>query len=201
MTFIIVGLGNPGPDYEKTRHNAGRIMLEAIRKKGDFTEWELSRKYKALISKGTIDHEDGSTLLVEPETFMNRSGQSIAEFITSTKAAKRLIIIHDDLDLPIGTIKIVFNRGSGGHKGIESIMRTIKTEAFVRIRIGISPTTRSGKIKKPAGEQKIYDFIIGTFKPKEIETLKKVAKRVIDAVGMCITEGHEKAMNVINTHY
>jgi peptidyl-tRNA hydrolase, PTH1 family len=198
MTSIIVGLGNPGPEYEKTRHNAGRIMLEAIRKKFDFPEWESSKKYKALVSKGEIGGE--SVVLLAPETFMNKSGQSVAELVKSVKAAERLVVIYDELDLPMGKLKMVFNRGSGGHKGIESIVRALKTEAFVRIRIGISPATPSGKLKKPQGDEKVQDFILGSFKPAELETLKKISKKVIEAVEICVAEGREKAMNVANTN-
>ena len=196
MNYVIVGLGNPGEEYENTRHNTGRIVLEAFRKKNDFPEWEMDKKLKALTSGGKIGRE--KVLLVLPETFMNNSGKSVAPLIKSKKAAEQLIVVHDDLDLPIGALKISFNRGSGGHKGIESIKRAIKTEAFVRLRVGISPSTPSGKLKKPKGDKAVEDFILGKFKPKETETLKKAAKRASDAIAVIISDGRERAMGEYN---
>ena len=195
MHFII-GLGNPGEEYENTRHNTGRIVLEAFRKKAGFSEWENDKKLRALVSAGKIGKE--KAVLVMPETFMNKSGTSAATLIKSKKAAEQLIVVHDDLDLPLGSMKISFNRGSGGHKGIESIKRAIKTEAFVRVRIGISPATPSGKLKKPKGDKAVGDFILGKFKPKETEEIKKVSKKVIEAIEVLIAEGREKAMSVFN---
>ena len=129
---------------------------------------------------------------------MNKSGLSLKPIITSTKKAESLIVIYDDLDMPLGKFKISFGRGSGGHKGVESIARSIKTKDFIRIRVGIAPTTPSGKIKKPKGEQKIIDFILGDFKKPEIEKLKKVFKKVNEALEVIIEEGRSKAMNEFN---
>ena len=95
---------------------------------------------------------------------MNKSGLAVKPIITSKKKAEALIVIHDDLDLPIGKFKISFNKSSGGHRGVESIIKAIKTEAFTRVRIGISPATPSGKLKKPKGEKDVGDFILGEFK-------------------------------------
>ena len=142
MSYIIVGLGNPGEEYKNTRHNTGRIILEQIRKKNDCNEWEKDKKTNSLVSKGSIGKE--KVLLVEPEGFMNKSGSSLKTLITSVKKANSLIVIYDDLDLPIGTMKISFNKSSGGHRGVESIIKAIKTQEFIRFRIGISPATASG---------------------------------------------------------
>ncbi len=204
MPFILVGLGNPGEEYKTTRHNTGRIVLESFRKKNGFSDWESDKKLKALVSEGTLRPlgvargKQQKVLLVEPETFMNKSGVSIAPLVKSKKAAESLVVIHDDLDIPLGSMKISFNRGSGGHKGIESIKRAIKTEAFVRVRVGISPATPSGKIKKPKGDKVVNDFILGGFTVREVEILKKVGKRAVDALAMIISDGREKAMSVFN---
>jgi len=125
MNYVIVGLGNPGEEYEKTRHNLGRIILEYFRKKYDCTEWQINKKSKGLISEGEI--EKSKIILLEPETFMNKSGVSAKFFITSKKNAEKLVVIYDDLDLPMGTFKISFNKGTGGHKGLDSIAKNIKT--------------------------------------------------------------------------
>lgn len=197
MKYFIVGLGNPGEEYEDTRHNAGRIALGYFRKKNNFPNWELNKKLKALISEGKVGK--ASVFLLEPETFMNNSGKSISSLVKSKKAAEQLVVIHDDLDLPIGKMKISFNRGSGGHKGVESIKRAVKTEGFVRIRVGVSPTTPSGKTKKPQGENFVNNFIVAPFKPTELDEIKKVSKKVGEALLVLIGEGREKAMSQFNS--
>ncbi len=196
MKFIIVGLGNPGKEYENTRHNAGRIALEYFRKKNDFPNWQENKKLKALVSEGKVSRKE--VFLVGPETFMNNSGKSVVTLVKSKKAAENLIVIHDDLDLPVGKMKISFNRGSGGHKGVESIKRAVKTEGFVRIRIGISPKTPSGKTKKPQGEKLINNFIVAPFKPAELDEIKKTYKKVAEVLLSLIGEGREKAMSQFN---
>lgn len=192
----IVALGNPGEEYKNTRHNVGRIVLEAFVKKNNFSDWISDKKLKALSSQGKIGKE--KVHLVEPETFMNKSGLSLQSIITSKKKAEALIVIHDDLDLPLGKFKISFNKSSGGHRGVESIIKAIKTEAFTRVRIGISPATPSGKLKKPKGEKEVADFILGEFKKSETEILKKISKKVSAALEMLILESREKAMREFN---
>lgn len=161
--YTIVGLGNPGEMYAETRHNTGRMALEVLKAR-----------------------DIPKTKLVFLDTFMNKSGAGVAKVIKSKKAAEKLIVIYDDLDLPVGTMKISFNRGSGGHKGVESIIRAVKTKEFVRIRIGIGKKTD------------IEKHILGKFTPKEKLELKKVFKGVADAVEVIAGEGLEKAMTEFN---
>lgn len=194
--YFIVGLGNPGEEYENSRHNVGRIVLEEFRKKNNFPEWEFDKKKNALISVGNIGKEE--VMLILPETFMNKSGLSLKSLVTSVKKAHNLVVVYDDLDLPLGKSKMSFNRGSGGHKGLESIFRTIKTKEFARIRVGVSPATPSGKIKKPAGDKKVVDFILGEFKKPEMETLKKISKKASDAILDFVEFGLGKAMGEYN---
>ena len=173
--MIIFGLGNPGKEYEGTRHNAGK---------------EAALRLKDLDIK--------SMKVVESEEFMNNSGRALTKFVKSKKDAEKLIVIYDDLDLGLGTVKISFNKGSGGHRGLESVIKSVKTKEFIRIRIGVSPTTASGKLKKPEGEQKVLDFILGKFKPSEKEVLKKVYKNVEKIVETIAGEGLDRAMNEFN---
>lgn len=196
MSYIIVGLGNPGKECEGTRHNTGRFVVELFREKENFPEWSHDKKINALVSEKKIKKE--YVRLVLPETFMNKSGASVAPLVKNKKQAERLVVVHDDLDLPIGSFRIVFNRGSGGHRGVESVKRAVKTEGFIRVRIGISPSTPSGKLKKPKGEKIINGFILGVFKPKEMELLKKTMKKVGEALEMIVGEGKERAMNEFN---
>jgi peptidyl-tRNA hydrolase, PTH1 family len=194
--FYIIGLGNPGEEYDNTRHNVGRIALDYFLKKNDFEPFELDKKSKSLVAQGKIGKE--KVTLIKPETFMNKSGLSAGAFISSVKKTGNLIVIHDDLDLPFGRFKISFNKSSGGHRGVESIIKAIKTEGFIRVRVGISPVSASGKLKKPQGEEVVGDFILGKFKKNEEDIFKKVIKSVSGALTMILTEGREKAMGEYN---
>lgn len=207
MAWIFVGLGNPGYEYEGTRHNTGRMAVESFAKNAKFSEWKedpagkqasngAGKKAKALVSRGIV----GKTLtaLVLPNTFMNKSGAAVAKFVKSPKAAERMAVVYDDLDLPLGAMKISYNRGSGGHKGVESIMRALKTKEFTRVRIGVSHSTATGAIRKPVGEKVIINYILTKFKPHELEELKRVFKRVLRALEIIATESPARAMNEFN---
>ena len=196
MTYIVVGLGNPGDEYEKTRHNAGRMAVEYIARAYGFDPFVFTRQSHALVSHGEMAGEN--VILVLPETYMNRSGSAVSPFVKSLKAAERLIVVHDEIDLPIGTLKIAFGRGSGGHKGVESVARAVKTKEFARIRVGISPAGAKGQIKKPKGEEKVVAFLMKQFAPAELQKLRRVQKITSDAVSCIIAEGVEKAMNIYN---
>ncbi len=197
MGFVIMGLGNTGKEYEKTRHNAGRMAVELFAKKNDFPPFVLNKTAKALVSQGALDGE--KVTLVLPETMMNLSGKSAPAFVKSVKAAKQLVVVQDELDLPLGTLKMVFGRNSGGHKGVESIMRTLKTKEFARLRIGISGAGKKHQAKKPAGEEKVVKHVIGKFKPAEEAVLKKSLNRSIEALAYFVTDGIEKATMEANT--
>lgn len=197
MAIVIVGLGNPGKEYEKTRHNAGRNAVELVAKQEGAGEFVFNKTANALVSKGSV--AGAQTTLVLPETMMNLSGKSVAAFIKTPKAAKNLLVIHDDLDLPLGTIKMVFGRGSGGHKGVESIMRSVKTNDFARIRIGISGEGKGNQAKKVQGEEKVIKLVIGKWKPSEEAVVKKVFKKVAEAVHLYALEGIEVATMFANT--
>ncbi|MDD5318276.1 MAG: aminoacyl-tRNA hydrolase [Candidatus Pacebacteria bacterium] len=216
--LIIAGLGNPGEEYLNTRHNVGRMVAQAFAKRNDFPDFIFSKKYNALIServmtvvfetnmlkkgKPTGAHKlskktKEKVMVILPETFMNKSGSALKPLVSNAKKAEQLIVIHDDLDLAFGSSKLAFNRGSGGHRGVESVIRALKTEAFTRLKIGISPSTPSGKIKKPSND-KILDFIIGKFKPAELEQMKKISKESADYVKIILEEGRSHAAGSIN---
>ena len=197
MSIVIVGLGNPGAQYERTRHNAGRLAVVQFVRAAGLPESVMHKTSESLVSKGEVFGE--SVIVVLPETLMNRSGKSVAPFVKSVKAAKNLIVVRDDLDLPLGTIKMTFGRGSGGHKGVESIMRALKTDAFVQIKVGISAKTPKGKTKKPSGEEKVIKHVLGTFSPTEEPLLKKTLKKVVTVLELYAELGIEKAMQEANT--
>jgi PTH1 family peptidyl-tRNA hydrolase len=130
---------------------------------------------------------------------MNNSGAAFKKLVTSKKQAEYLAVLQDELDLPLGKVKISFGSSSGGHNGIKSVEKAIKTKDYVRIRIGISPSTPSGKLKKPSGEKDVVNFVLGKFKPAEQEKLKKAKKLVRDALELLITEGRDKATMEIHS--
>lgn len=193
---IIVGLGNPGEKYESNRHNVGRMAVRYFGESLSFPEFVASGKYQAHISESEVGKE--KVLLVLPNTFMNKSGASVKPLIKSKVAAERLIVLYDDMDLPLGTYKIAFARGSGGHNGVESIIKHLKTKDFARVRIGVSPSTPTGKLRKPKGEKAVIDFLMGDFKKPEAELLKKEFKTIRAVVEKIITEGRVAAQNEFN---
>jgi PTH1 family peptidyl-tRNA hydrolase len=208
--YYIVGLGNPGEEYIDTRHNIGRMAVEVLAKTCD-ANWKSDSALK--LQKAKVDIAGESATLILPDTYMNKSGAAVAPYIVGEKIsgtmtpdmkkkiekkAAKLIVVQDDLDMPIGKVKIVSNRGSGGHRGIESIKRSIKTEAFVRIKIGILPETPTGKIKKPSGEDKVVKFILGQFQADEMKRVKKVIAQVPEMVEVIIKDGVLEAMNRFN---
>lgn len=196
---IILGLGNPGPEYAKSRHSVGRMAVDLLVDKLDSKEWKLNKKTKSLESKVLVDKgkKAKEVLLVKPETFMNKSGLAAFAYASGPSARKKLIVVYDDVDLPLGRIRLAFGRGSGGHRGVESIIRSLKSKDFIRLRVGISPSTPAGKTKKPASD-KVVDFVIGDFKPAEEKVLKKVLHEVTEVLIYLVENGLNKAMNEYN---
>ncbi len=173
---LVVGLGNPGEEYKKTRHNAGRIVVDILSEKLDVK----GVKY------------------LTPDTFMNNSGKAVAPLIKSKKDLTNLIVIYDDLDIPLGKIKISFNRSSGGHNGVESIIKHTKSQKFIRIRIGVCPTTSTGKMKKPTREGQVNNFLLAEFKKDELDKIKKLTKPIGEVIECIYTESLNKAMSLYN---
>ncbi|MEI7688883.1 MAG: aminoacyl-tRNA hydrolase [Candidatus Nomurabacteria bacterium] len=194
--MLIVGLGNPGKEYEGTRHNAGRIILEKIAKVNDFSVWKDDMKLKSFRSKGELS--GGKVEFLLPNTFMNNSGVSVCQIIDNPKKLKNLVVVYDDMDLPVGSLKISFNRSSGGHNGLESVIKKVKSREFVRIRIGVCPVTPTGKFKKPKGEDAVLKFLLGAFKEDELKIIKNQAKKVAEIITMLSAEGKDKAMTLFN---
>ncbi len=207
MTYIIAGLGNPGEEYRETRHNVGRMIADAFVKKHALPELEAEKMLKALVSEGKIEGKHALTgkvrkekvMVIEPETFMNKSGESVAKLVKTKKAAQTLVVIHDDLDLSLGRLKVSFNKSSGGHRGVESVIKAVKTQEFIRLRVGITPATAAGKLKKPDSEDLVNDFIVADFKKPEADTLKKVIKTAVEALDCIILSGRDAAMGEFNS--
>lgn len=198
MAFVIVGLGNTGSEYAKTRHNAGRLLVEAFAATERFPEFELKKAKYSSVSEKVMGGE--KVQLVLPEVFMNHSGKGVLPFVKSVKAAQKLLVVRDDLDLPLGTIKItVHGRGSGGHKGVESVMRALKTKEFAQLKVGISAATAKGKLRKPQSGGDVVDHVIGSFNLKQRELLSSTYERAARAIRAFIEDGIETAALIANT--
>ncbi len=197
--FTLVGLGNPGEDFENSRHNTGARVLDVFRKAQELPEWKLYMKRRALVSEGKVEPLDKArgkvqkVLLLLPQTFMNKSGDSVRGLVKTKKDAEHLVVIHDDLDIPFGSYKISFNKSSGGHRGVESIIKAVKTQEFVRVRVGIASS--ASVVKKSQDEKTVEKIILGTFSPAELATLKKLSKNIAEGLTVLVTEGREKAMS------
>lgn len=171
---LIVGLGNPGKEYEKTRHNIGFMVVDAFHKtlsSHDISGWELSKKFNAQIAGCVYQKE--KILLAKPMTFMNESGQSVGLIAHYYHILpKDIIVVHDEKDIPLGEIKIQENRGDAGHNGVKSITQHLGSKAYTRIRIGVAAKNKR-KMKDTAA------FVLGRFGLLERPVVDTVMKESI----------------------
>lgn len=186
LDFLIVALGNPGPKYLETRHNAGWIVLDQFTRDLDWNESKYAQAAYAKDALGKTEVE-----YIKPLTMMNNSGVSVRYAKDKHHILnENIIVLYDDIDLPLGKIKISHNRGSGGHNGIRSIEQHIGGADFTRIRIGISRELEGGKVHKPP--------VLGKFNDEEMKKLNLVSKKAKEAIRLLVVEGREAAMNAIN---
>lgn len=185
--YIIAGLGNPGREYDNTRHNVGFRMLDALA--GESGIQILEKKHKALIGKGMIGAH--KVVLVKPQTYMNLSGDSLKEVCDYYKidAESELIVIYDDISLDVGKLRIRGKGSAGGHNGMKSIITRLGTEKFLRIRVGIGD--------KPAGYD-LADYVLGHFSREDQGMLTECEKKVADAAACLMSDGLDCAMNRYN---
>ncbi len=185
--YIIAGLGNPGTQYEGTRHNTGFSVIDTIAEKAGIPfDFE---KYKAICGKGIIEGE--KTVLVKPLTFMNLSGESISQAVSYYKIRpeNELIVIYDDIDLDVGRLRIRENGSAGGHNGMKNIIALLGTDRFIRVRVGVGA--------KPAGWD-LADWVLNHFSEEDRAVMKDIRKTAADSVSCIIKEGAEIAMNRFN---
>lgn len=198
MTYVIIGLGNPGGEYAKTRHNAGRMAAELFAKHSGLEDFSLKKSAHALVASGMI--ADKKVVVALPETFMNASGKTASALVKSVPAAKHLLVIRDDLDLPVGTIKMTtYGRGSGGQKGVESIAQALKTKEFAQLKIGISKKSADGSPKKESGDEAVTKHVLGTFAPAEDVLLQESLAKAVKAIEIFVRDGLDAAMLFANT--
>jgi peptidyl-tRNA hydrolase len=185
--YIIAGLGNPGKEYENTRHNAGYEVIDALAEKYNISVLEL--KHKALIGKGYI--EGRKAVLVKPLTFMNLSGESLRMVVDYYKAdaEQELIVVSDDISLPPGQLRVRKKGSAGGHNGLKNIIKMLGTENFQRIRMGVG--------EKPKNRD-LVDWVLGHFNKEEKAAMKEASAKAVRAVELMLTEGADAAMNEFN---
>lgn len=189
--ILIVGLGNPGEKYIKTRHNIGFRIINELGRKNNFPDFKFSKRFNAEISKENLNKK--RIILAKPKTFMNNSGKAAKSIINYySLQTKNLFVVHDDIDLPLGKMKISKDRGSAGQKGVQSIINELKTKDFIRFRIGIKPTKQEIKIKN------IEKFVLQKFNKDEEKIIKETIKKTAEAIEIAIKQDIEKAMNKFN---
>lgn len=179
--IIIIGLGNPGKKFEKTRHNLGQMAVKNFAKIFDFPNFREKKKLKTFFSQKKVFGQ--KIILALPITFMNESGQAVKLLVISYQlSVNNLWLVHDDLDLPCGNLRISYGKSSGGHKGVESIIKVLKTKNFVRFRLGIKPDF------KPEAKE----FVLKKFSQKEKLLIKEGIKKTAEALEIAIKGGLEK---------
>ena len=193
--YYLVALGNPGQEYEQTRHNIGWLVLDQLRSEQNFSALVASSKYSGQVAEGEIAHTAIQALY--PDTFMNNSGVAVRKLLAGADTST-LIVLHDDVALPLSEIKVSIGRGDGGHNGIKSIIKELGSNEFIRIRIGVAGRAfLTGKTKIYKGGA-MARFVLGKFTKKELATISEVATLVNGVVKLIITEGVERAMNQYN---
>lgn len=196
--YTIVGLGNPGEEYANTRHNVGWIILSDVITENALPSLLKSSKYGGLLSEGLLHGIDVSILF--PTNYMNNSGTSVQKFLKDHTGDATLIVVHDEVDLPLGDIRISKDRGAGGHNGVKSIIDACGTKDFIRVRIGIAQKGLFGNIKKPTGE-KLSQYVLGKFKSGEEKQFPEITDKVDRALELILKKGVETAMNECNGEY
>jgi PTH1 family peptidyl-tRNA hydrolase len=192
----IVALGNPGEKYEHTRHNVGWQIVDYVCQKSGLPEAILQKQLSGRATSGRVGGHDVSVLY--PETFMNNSGSAVVKLLPREEMDK-LIVVHDDIDLPLGEIRFAKGRGDGGNNGIKSIIDKTGTKDFVRLRIGIAPRSLfTGAVKRPKGGGPLERFVLKTFSKRELATLETVKEGAYGALQTLLQNGLEAAMNKYN---
>lgn len=185
--FIIVGLGNPGKDYQNTRHNIGFDVIDALADVAGISV--IEKKHKAIIGKGVIDGQ--KVILAKPQTYMNLSGESVRDIIDYYKVdeEQELIVISDDISLDVGMLRVRKKGSAGGHNGLKNIIQHLGHDTFMRIKMGVG--------EKPKGYD-LADYVLGHFTQDERKIMNEAAKAATEAIRMMMAGDVDKAMNTFN---
>ncbi len=183
---LIVGLGNPGKEYENTKHNVGFSVVKNLAE----IPLKMNKKFNAEITTGKIDDE--KVVLLCPQTFMNNSGRAVSAAANFYKIKPTdILVIHDDIDLTLGKIRIKKDGSSGGHRGVESIITSLGSENFIRLKIGVAPETKPKNFDAA-------NFVLKKFAKSESKKISEIIKKTTDAVAVVINDGVSRAMNQFN---
>ena len=185
---LIVGLGNPGAEYARTRHNAGFLVLEELAVRGR-ANWNLEKKFNTRLARRDVGGR--KVLMAQPQTFMNSSGEAVGALLNFYRVpVSHLLVVVDDADLPFGEIRLRPKGSSGGHHGLESIERHAGSQEYARLKVGIG-RTRDGR-------RQITNFVLGRFSSEESALLEKILRRAADQAECWVADGIQKAMNQFN---
>jgi len=191
QNFLIVGLGNPGDQYAKSRHNIGFLIIDQLAKVWDGTL--ALEKWDGLYA--SFSFPQAKVFLVKPQTFMNRSGRSVSQYLRFFKiASTRLLVIHDDLDMDVGRIKLVLGGGAGGHNGIKSITDAIGIKEYYRLKIGIGRPGKGGV----HSQYPVEKYVLSSIDENEHEVLQSRYKAIVGGIESFLEDGPDKAMNLLN---
>lgn len=187
QTKLIIGIGNPDEEYQNTRHNIGFMFVDYVAKKLDANNFEFNKKLNSLTAKTKLGKF--ALILAKPQTYVNKSGESVKKLCSIFHIPYSiLIVVHDDLDIEFGNSKNSFGKNSGGHKGIESIIKSIKTKNFWRVRFGVSTSNlkRARQQSDKKRDEFVRNYVLSKFSPSEQDQLKNIFK-----------EGYEKLLSII----
>jgi peptidyl-tRNA hydrolase, PTH1 family len=186
--FLIVGLGNPGAEYARTRHNAGFMAVELLGQRRA-VKWDLETKFSSRLAR--TEFEGRMLMLCEPQTYMNASGEAVGLLVEFFKIpVRQLLVVVDDADLQLGAIRLRGSGSSGGHHGLESIEQRLGTREYARLRIGIG--------RQPGAARRITNYVLGRFSADDLPLLEKILNRVADQIECWVTRGITPAMNQFN---
>jgi len=189
---LIVGLGNPGPKYDRTRHNIGFEIVDALAK--SFPGISLTENKRFQGEVGEFRSGGDRTVLIKPTTFMNNSGQAVRAVLDWYKLdAGSVLVVYDDMDLPTGKLRMRLSGGAGGHNGMKSIISHLGTKEFPRLRVGIGSTE-----KGEARDSAVVSHVLGRFAPEDRKIVDAVIPMAVDAIDLSLRKGVERSMNLYN---
>jgi peptidyl-tRNA hydrolase, PTH1 family len=207
---IVVGLGNPGQRYAKTRHNAGFMVVdELLARCGSGSKLQWQERFGGNLAEGVLTEgvtAGNKLLLFEPLSFMNRSGEPVRELLTFYKGQPtRMVVVHDEIDLPFGELRLKVGGGDGGHNGIRSLVQALGTKDFARVRVGVgrpgggAPGGNEGAVDGSSSEMEVADWVLQRFTAEQQKEMEKIAKRAAEAIECLCSEGITKAQNRFNS--